>query len=214
MIIVSTLEDLKKEDILEKTSKGPFLRDIIDHLLKLDSTQIAELAIELCSELERCLPSKDKCVPSQMWQAFHKLRLSEKLKDTWSIFIMHVPMPPQLRAYTSPCYQIVVDRVFKHMIARKKVTPNFVTTDDSLIVREENVVHYMSGYVAFHLLSKYRKSTSDPELQSKWKYFTSVLEGMKTKEELPCNDSIEDYSRMWSEHIDRGGLCHVKPEVC
>ena len=92
--------------------------------------------------------------------------------------------------------------------------PNFVTTDDSLIVREENVVRYMSGYVAFHLLSKYRKSTSDPELQSKWKYFTSVLEGMKTKEELPCNDSIEDYSRMWSEHIDRGGLCHVKPEVC
>ena len=83
---------------------------------------------------------------------------------------MHVPMPPQLRAYTSPCYQIVVDRVFKHMIARKKVTPNFVTTDDSLIVREENVVRYMSGYVAFHLLSKYRKSTSDPELQSKWKY--------------------------------------------
>ena len=47
MIIKSTLEDLKKEDILEKTSKGPFLRDIIDHLLKLDSTQIAELAIKL-----------------------------------------------------------------------------------------------------------------------------------------------------------------------
>ena len=154
-------------------------------------------------------------MPSQMWQAFHKLRLNEKLKDTWSIFIAHVPMPPQLRAYTSPCYQIIVDRVFKHMIARKKVTPNFVTIDnDSLSVREENVVRYMSGYVAFHLLNKYRKSTSDPELHSKWKYFTSVLECMKTKEELPCNDSVEDYSRMWSEHIDKGGLCQVKPEVC
>ena len=66
-------EDLKKEDILEKTSKGLFLRDIINRFLKLDSTQIAELAIELYSELERCLPPKDKCVPSQMWQAFHKL---------------------------------------------------------------------------------------------------------------------------------------------
>ena len=70
------------------------MRDIIDHLLKLDSTQIAELAIELCSESECCLPPKDKCMPSQMWQAFQ----SEKLK---SIFVTHVPMPPQLRAYVA-----------------------------------------------------------------------------------------------------------------
>jgi hypothetical protein len=31
-----------------------------------DSTQIAKLAIEFCSELECCLQSKDKCLPFQM----------------------------------------------------------------------------------------------------------------------------------------------------
>ena len=124
-------------------------------------------------------------------------------------------MPPQLCIYTSPCYQIVADQVFKHMIARKEVTPNFVTIDDSLSVREKNVVCYniMSGYVAFHLLSKYCKSASDLELQSKWKYFISVLEGMKTKEELPCNGSIEDYSKMWSEHMKCGGSQKIRVQL-
>lgn len=71
----------------------------------------------------------------------------------------------------------------------------------------------MSGYVAFHLSKKYGKATANSELRSKWRYFTHVLGRMKTEEQLPCEDSIEDYSRAWSEHIDRGGLCHIKPEV-
>ena len=95
------------------------------------------------------------------------------------------------------------------MISRKNVTLNFVTTDDSLSVREENVVHYMSGYVAFHLLNKYHKSTSDSELHSNGNISLKDKGGATVQ-----YDSIEDYSRMWSEHIDRGGLYQVKPEVC
>ena len=68
----------------------------------------------------------------------------------------------------------------------------------------------MSGYVAFHLLSKYCKSASDSELQSK---FISVLEGMKTKEKLPCNGSIEDYSKMWSEHMKCGGSQKIRVQL-
>ena len=43
---------------------------------------------------------------------------------------------------------------------------------------------------------------------------THVLQSMKAEEELLCEETVEDYSRAWSEHIDRGGLCHIKPEVC
>ena len=128
---------------------------------------------------------------------------------------MYASLPCHLHAHTNQCYQIVLDRVFKDMIAQKKGPVHYVTPEDgALSVREENVVHYMSGYVAFHLSKKYRKGTTDPELRSKWKYFMHVLGRMKAEEQLPCEDSIEDYSRAWTEHIDRGGLCHIKPEVC
>lgn len=42
---------------------------------------------------------------------------------------------------------------------------------------------------------------------------THILGRMKAEEQLPCEDSINDYSKAWSEHIDRGGLCHIKSEV-
>ena len=71
----------------------------------------------------------------------------------------------------------------------------------------------MAGYVTFDLLKKYREGTSNSELHSKWRYFMHVLEKMKAEEQLQCEDNVEDYSRVWSEHIDRGGLCYIKPEV-
>ena len=40
-----------------------------------------------------------------------------------------------------------------------------------------------------------------------------VLEKVKAEEQLQCEDNVEDYSRVWSEYIDHGGLCHIKPEV-
>ena len=81
-------------------------------------------------------------------------------------------------------------------------------------MREENVLRYMSGYVAVKLLKKYRKGSANTKTKRKWKYFVRVLEEMKSDEQLlHFQDTLDDYTKKWSEHIDRGRLYHVKPEV-
>ena len=41
-----------------------------------------------------------------------------------------------------------------------------------------------------------------------------VLEEMESDEQLlNCQDTVEDYTKAWSKHIDRGVLYHVKLEV-
>lgn len=71
----------------------------------------------------------------------------------------------------------------------------------------------MSGYIAVKLMKKYRKGSSNKTLKKKWKYFVSVLQDMESENQPLCDDTIEDYSKAWSEHINKGGLYHVKPEV-
>ena len=116
------------------------MQEIIDHLLKLKRDQIATLSVQVCDELECCLLSKGNCLlPNQMWRAFHQVRLGDKLKETWSKFIMYASLPCHLHAHTNQCYQIVLDRVFKDMIAQKKGPVHSVTPDDgALSVCEEN----------------------------------------------------------------------------
>ena len=71
----------------------------------------------------------------------------------------------------------------------------------------------MSGYVAVTLLKKYRKGKADSAMKNKWWYFVRVLNAMKCEDQPLCNDTVEDYTKAWSEEIDRGSLYHVKPEV-
>ena len=148
--VLGALQDLKKEGVLNKTLKGLQLQEVVDYLIRLDRWQIGELSVKLCDELEHCLPSKGKCMlPNQMWRAFHQIRLSDKLKETWSKSIMYASLPTHLTAHADLCFPLVVDRVFKHMIAQKK-GPTCPTAPDenTLCVREENVVRYMAGYVS------------------------------------------------------------------
>ena len=73
----------------------------------------------------------------------------------------------------------------------------------------------MARYVAVKLLKRYRSPTptSHPLLQEKHKLFTRVLKGMTAADQPYSAGSVSDYTRLWSELIDRGGLYHINDEV-
>ena len=219
-ILWDVLQKLKQEDVVSKTTTGLRIREIIEHVEKYkDSPVLVKLATELCSQAECCIPEENwECLPSltkgRMWSAFHQLRLSDKPQDTWRQFMVEISLPPQLLASVSEqCFQLVIDRLLKFMVGMKNKKQQPSMSDIHLSLREENVVYYMSGFVAFKLTKKYQQSISDPELKAKRKYFIWVLGGMKAEQQPPCDDTVEEYSRAWSEHIDRGGLYKVKTEV-
>ena len=220
---MNTLEKLKQEDVISKTTTELQIREIIEHVEKYkDSPNLVQMAAELCSQVECCLPKTDReCLPSLrrgcMWSAFHQLRLSDKPQDNWKRFLVQISLPPRLLASVSDqCFQLVIDRMLKSMIEIRKKEQQPSMPVIQLSVREENVVYYMSGFVAFKLNKKYQQSSTDPEFKAKRKYFVWVLGGggMKAEQQPLCDDTMEAYSRAWCELIDRGGLYKVKAEVC
>ena len=82
-----------------------------------------------------------------------------------------------------------------------------------LTAMEGNAVRYMAGFVAVHLLRKYKKPTKNAQLKKKRSMFIRVLTGMRAVDQPGEPDSIVEYSNLWSELIDRGGLYHINDEV-
>ena len=82
-----------------------------------------------------------------------------------------------------------------------------------LTLREQNVVYYMSGYIPVNLIKRFKKKSPVERVQQKRRMFLCVLRGMRADNQQDDINSPEDYTRLWSEQIDRGGLYQIKPEV-
>ena len=214
---------MKDDQVLSHTSRGIFILELFDHLLKSCTDLRAPIAAEILAKLKSCLPA-DTGEPltangaDRMWSMFHKLRLSEEMCKKWNVFLQRCNVPSSLQKYGRQSLQVMFDRSFKHIVAERnsaKTASSRATEGsiDTISEREENVVRYMSGYVAVKLLKKFRKGNADTVVKKKWKYFVRILNKMKCEDQPLCNDSVEDYSKAWSEQIDRRGLYHVKPEV-
>ena len=72
----------------------------------------------------------------------------------------------------------------------------------------------MAGYVAIKLLKRYRKPSNHPQVHLKRQLFERVLKKMSAADQPDPVESVVDYTRLWSELIDRGGLYHINDEVC
>lgn len=219
------LAEMKNDTVLTHTSRGTFILELFDHVIKSNEELKSTIAAEIFSMLESCLPGEGGPLTvngvDKMWSMFHKLRLSEDTFKKWNVFIQRSSTTPSLQKYSRQSLQILLDRGFNHLIAERnsvKAASTSKATDKSNIdiwisEREENVVRYMSGYVAVKLLKKYRKGNASSAVKNKWRYFVKILSEMKCEDQPLCNDTVEDYTKAWSEQIDRGGLYHVKPEV-
>ena len=78
----------------------------------------------------------------------------------------------------------------------------------SLRVGEENGIRYMAGYLAVKLFRRYKKSVMQPYLQTKSDMFLK-----EWKPDVEQVDSLSDYTTLWSELIDRGGLYHISDKA-
>lgn len=71
----------------------------------------------------------------------------------------------------------------------------------------------MAGYVAVKLLKRYRKKSKNSRIQIKRRLFVGVLKGMRADEQPGQPDSPLEYTKLWSQMIDRGGLYNINDDV-
>ena len=60
---------------------------------------------------------------------------------------------------------------------------------------------------------KYKKTSKHAEVADKRELFVKVLSGMEADQQLDGVDSIESYTRTWTQMIDHGDLYQVKDDV-
>ena len=114
------------------------------------------------------------------------------------------------------CLQLIVDRLMKLLISNQVKARQTTATPKSYTLnkREKNAVRYMAGYVAVNLLKRFKKKSKNKHVQLKRDFFVQVLRSMRAEHQPSSVSSVEEYTQVWSDLIDRGGLYHINDEVC
>ena len=221
-VYFDTIKKLKEEEHVKGTEKGHRVISLTTYLeQQRDHTASKEFADLVCTRLSGILgKSKHKCkLPSaimgKVWGQFHKIRFDPTLHHLWTTYLATVDVPPPLKVEASLTLQLLLDRLFKNLINILAIdsTPVHLDPEVALTPREQNAIRYMGGYVAVKLKKKFCKTTKNPELEKKRKMFVQILTSMEADDQMDSVDSIEDYTTMWTNLIDRGGLYHIKAEV-
>ncbi len=113
--------------------------------------------------------------------------------------------------------QLFLDRAIKAMLKfeaeASTAMPIAVTTATEFTQRERNAMRYMAGYVIVAFLKKYKRPIKNPALLEKYALYSKILSHLKAEQQPIQMDSLLDYTRIWSELIDRGGVYHVNKKV-
>ena len=204
------------------TENGSSMIEVINILIKSVSTcESRDFLVGLISKLEACLQAGDRCqLPSskaaRVWSAFHRLRVDPGLRVAWTNFLSSIHLPVTLQVHSAFALQLVVDRLLKKLISMRNDDQSQRAGKanlSTLTLREQNVVYYMSGYIPVKLIKRFKKRSTNKLVQQKQQVFLRVLRRMKADNQPGNIDTPDDYTRVWADQIDRGGLYQIKPEV-
>ena len=213
------VETTANEDIVKRSPRGRAARKILLAIQKLDHFDVSGIAVSLITAcyssitagFHHKLPSVAQC---SVWKAFHKVRNAKDIEVAWTGFIAKKQLDPTEIHLT---LQLLLFRLLKGLLKNlansKREGASASTVSQLLTQRERNAIRYMSGYVAISLLKRFKRPVSKAELHEKHELFVKVLSQMKAENQPSGVDSIADYTRLWSELIDRGGLYHIGDEV-
>ena len=220
---LACVSSLKQEELIVRSPKGRRVRVMLEAIEKIEHEKIVDIATSLTTSVHSCLTTGcGRKLPSaaqaSIWSAFHKLRCDHQVKKTWSTFVSkHIATAHQKESQVT--LQLLLDRVLKQLL-KNKASPRKRSTKMAessaikpLTAMEGNAVRYMAGFVAVRLLRKYRKPTKNAQLKKKRRMFIRVLTGMRAVDQPGEPNSIVEYSKLWSELIDWGGLYHINDEV-
>lgn len=206
--------------MIRRSPRGKILGELLECIKHLDTVCVTNIAILVVSESNICLlAGKRHNLPSvaqaAVWSAFYRLRERKDILQAWTKFI-EANIPVAHRIEHQLALQVILDRVLKKLIANKSVAVAPATeqhTVQSLTYCESNAVRYMAGYVAVKLLKRYRKGSRNPAVCKKRKLFVRILQQMKATGQPGEPDTVLEYSTLWLELIDRGGLYHINDDV-
>ena len=219
-LFFSCVSALQKEPIMQRSPKGKKVIELLIYIEQSFQDHVTDIAVFLVTKLNGCIANgKKHRFPSAshgcVWSAFHVLRNSTEIKERWCTFMRMAKIPEPLQIECQFALQLVMDRILKKMLTNKVNVlehPEAVAMTQ-LTMQERSAIRYMAGYVAIKLLKRYSKPSAHPQLQRKHSLFVRVLKGMRATHQPDAVTTLSDYTCLWMELIDLGGLYHISDEA-
>ena len=225
-MLLSCMSSLLEERIIRSSPRGKIAGLLLQYIQDKRTEQhewMITISQWLVASVQTCLEHGYACqlpsnITSEIWKRYHELRCRKDVTCTWSSYLSALNVPDECLEESELTLQLLMDRIIEKLLERKanSQASNTITPPSvPLRIGEENAIRYMAGYVAVKLFRRYKKSVKQPYLQTKYDMFAHVLEGMEATDQPDVEqvDSLSDYTTLWSELIDRGGLYHISDKV-
>ena len=192
------LNNLFSEELIMKSSKGKNVLKFADALVTSQVKEVGSFSDYVNQQIHFCFEERRKMSLHKLWWNFHVLRLSENLKSKWLSCVGVLHLPEDVLSVADLVLQILLKRMFQNVIQELTAAPAQTQSPaEELMPRDENVVRCMAGYVLHQLKKKYPQHSG---------FFSDILADGTLDFDV---QTIEDYSRVWVEQVDRGSLCKV-----
>lgn len=202
-ILLTVLTELKDEELVVKSSRGPSVVALAEAFLaNMAAVEVDNFSEGIVKQLQSCLRNRAGRISlAKLWRNFHVLRLSVHVKSLWQSSVDALHLPDTVKGASDITMQLILKRMMHNVIKQLSKThsppPQAVA---SLTPRECNIVRYIAGYIVYKLKKKYPQYSS---------FFDQVV---VTTCHYVNISSVTEYSRMWTEQVDRGGLYHVNED--
>ena len=146
-----------------------------------------------------------------MWARFHQLTLDATISEQWNQLINATPCQRQPKA---EC--LLLQKILKHwfgLIVKARNDHDFppathtAANPDDITESEQDIIHYVAGYIALKLKRFYRRYTNRASQQ-----MLTIINGWRVPNG-GNEQSFMGYSRSWLEKLNRGGLFRVNEQV-
>lgn len=144
-IFTEVLKGMKNDTVLLHTSRGRFILELFKHLEESSDRLNSPIATEICAKLESCLPPERDDLPSnaadQMWSQFHKLRLCANMYKSWDKYLHQSDASSHLHEYSKQSLQVIMDRVFKYLIANRNASASCPEENHDIKLSEREQIY-------------------------------------------------------------------------
>ena len=195
----------KEDEIVRSSSRGPAVLEILEQLeMNTGGIEFKEFEKAALQDVMKCV-SDSQGSRMRVMKSFHQCRLSSTLRARWLSCISTLHLSHNACNSSDITLQVLLKRMMNAIV--KSMTSSYpqpVSQPVPITEREENAIRYMAGYVAMKLKNKYSKNSECMGVLAAINSTSTTIE--------PSTDSIEEYTRIWVEQRDRGGLNHVSDD--
>ena len=210
--LAEVLQKTLQEDLVTKASLGGLVAEIVRSCMqRMNGIEVQQFwgtvnremmkLLTECRTVKKRRDGTDKSLiqMAKLWRGFHLFRLSSSIKSAWDGCVETFDLAEDVRAASNLALQVVLKRLFQSMIKSnvKQTNNSSPKVVQKITEREENAIRFMAGYIMVKTRKKF------PLFEQFYETVSGQGDSYMTVE------TLHDYTTVWTEQIDRGGLCHV-----